>query len=160
MARDFIKTLGPAFLPHLLRRLSDEMVEGDKLWHAERGLKSPPRTASTLLALDQHGNLAITELAKLLNQSHQLVQQWIAKLLKLNLICVRPDPADARRSLISLTDEGRAEVVCLKKEIQSTGTAICTLVDEVSPGLIEALWMLEDNLRKRSLIDRIREVDA
>lgn len=159
MGRDFIETLGPAFLAHLLRRLSDELVEADKLWHAERGLKSPPRTASTLLVLEQHGNLAVTELADLLDQSHQLVQQWIGKLQRLDLICVRRDPADARRSLVSLTDEGRNEAAHLRKEIRSTETAVRALVDEVSPGLIETLWVMERNLRERSFIDRIREVD-
>ena len=83
---DFIQKQGPAFLAHLLRRLSDDLVQQASDWYPTAGVTSPPRTISTLLALDEHGPLAITELAKLLKQSHPLVIVWVRELSALLFI--------------------------------------------------------------------------
>src|SRR5690242_12562275 len=62
---DFIRRQGPAFLAHLLRRLSDELVRGADDWYPQVGVAAPPRTASTLLALDERGPLGVTEISAL-----------------------------------------------------------------------------------------------
>ena len=59
---DFIQRQGPAFLAHILRRLADELIRGAALWYPEAGVTAPPRTASTLLALDTHAALGVTEI--------------------------------------------------------------------------------------------------
>lgn len=157
---DFVESLGPAFLAHLLRRISDQLVEADAVWHQERGVANPPRTSSTLLALDQRGPLSVTELASVLRQSHQLVKQWLNALERLNLVAIASDPDDRRRSLVSLTDKGRVELARLKREIAVIERATRALVDDVAPGLIEALWAVERDLRARPFVDRIRSAGS
>ncbi len=53
--QDFVKQQGLSYLAHLLRRISDELVEGVENWSAGSGLRSPARTRSTLMALSTHG---------------------------------------------------------------------------------------------------------
>ncbi|HEY1229701.1 MAG TPA: hypothetical protein VGF26_20520, partial [Ramlibacter sp.] len=96
---DFIQQQGPAFLAHLLRRLADELVQGAADWYPTVGVSVPPRTISTLLALDEHGPLGVTELAALLQQSHPLVIVWIRELTRLAMVKSRDDSADRRRTL-------------------------------------------------------------
>ena len=83
---DFIARQGPAFLAHLLRRLSDELIQGAALWYPTVGVTAPPRTISTLIALDDLGPLGVTELATLLRQSHPLVITWIRELTSLSFV--------------------------------------------------------------------------
>lgn len=153
---DFIRSLGPAFLAHLLRRISDELVEADRLWHLEQDIANPPRTSSTLLALDTMGPMSVTELAARLRQSHQLAQQWVTDLRARGLVRSASDPNDARRSVISLTPKGRREVAKLRQAIAPIEVATQALLDEISPGLLDSLWLVEGSLRTTPFIDRIR----
>jgi len=107
---DFIQRQGPAYLAHILRRLADELVRGAAEWYPEAGVSAPPRTTSTLLALEEHGPLGLTELAVLLRQSHPLVIDWRRQLLELGLVESQSDPEDGRRAILSLTPAGRREV--------------------------------------------------
>lgn len=153
---DFVESLGPAFTAHLLRRLSDALVEADKQWHAEHGIANPPRTSTTLLALDRKGPLQVTALAATLRQSHQLVQQWIGELRGRGLVDTAPDPDDRRRSIVSLTAAGRTQATSLRDAIVPMEQATRALLEETAPGLYEALWRLEHRLRAEPFVDRIR----
>ncbi|MFV3129123.1 MarR family winged helix-turn-helix transcriptional regulator [Niveispirillum sp. KHB5.9] len=153
---DFIQSLGPAFLAHLLRRVSDQLVEADQQWHAEAGVLNPPRTSSTLLALDAKGPMSVTQLAGLLRQSHQLVMQWIDALRAAGLVETIRDPKDARRLIVSLTDAGRDQMPALRRTIAAVEQATQAMLAEIAPGLFENLWGLERALRNAPFVDQIR----
>ena len=157
---DFVRRQGPAFAAHLLRRLSDSLVEGCTEWHPERGIHSAPRTSSTLLALDEHGSLAVTELSALLRQSHPLVIHWIKQLRELGLVTSARDPDDGRRSLISLTTEGRATVGRLRDALGIVDRAMLDLIEEAMPGLLDGLWRMEKALRTKPFVERLRALDG
>jgi MarR family transcriptional regulator, organic hydroperoxide resistance regulator len=154
---DFVESLGPAFLAHLLRRISDALVEADRQWHAEAGIKNPPRTSSTLLALDANGPMSVTQLAGLLRQSHQLVMQWIHALQAEGLVESKRDPSDARRTLVSLTRAGRKQIPALRHTIAAVEHATRALIQEVAPGIHEDLWNIEHALRREQFVERIRK---
>ena len=154
---DFVQQQGPAFLAHVLRRLSDELVRGGASWYPEAGVTAPPRTASTLIALDDYGPLGVTEIASLLRQSHPLVIGWIKQLTTLGLVATRSDPRDGRRSIVKLTKAGRGEVGRLRQALVIMGGASQRLMDEVFPDLFEALWRMDEALRRKSFVDRLRE---
>lgn len=154
---EFIHQQGPAFLAHLLRRLADELVRGGALWYPEVGVTAPPRTTSTLIALDDRGPLGVTEIAVLLRQSHPLVIGWIKQLTELGFVSTQADPQDGRRSIIILTDKGRSEVQRLRKALTMMERASQQLMDEASPGLFEALWRMDEAIGRKAFIDRLRE---
>jgi MarR family transcriptional regulator, organic hydroperoxide resistance regulator len=152
---DFIRALGPAFLAHLLRRLSDELVQGAADWYPKAGVAAPPRTASTLLALDANGPLGVTTIASLLRQSHPLVITWIRQLETLALVETLADPHDRRRSVIALTRKGRVEVKRLRAALVPMERASRELLDAAAPGLFEALWRMEQACRAQPFAQRL-----
>lgn len=152
---DFIRAQGPAFLAHLLRRLSDDLVQAAADWYPKAGVTAPPRTASTLLALDTHGPLGVTAIAALLRQSHPLVITWIRQLEALALVEALADPHDRRRSVIALTRKGRAEVKRLRAALVPMEQASRELLDAAAPGLFDALWRMERACREQPFAERL-----
>lgn len=157
---DFIRRHGPAYLAHLLRRMSDELVRAADVWYPEVGVTAPPRTTSTLLALDEHGPLGVTELAALLRQSHPLVITWIRQLQAARFVTTRADKTDRRRNVVALTARGRAETGRLRRALATMGEAAQALLDDAAPGLFEALWQVEGACRRESFVDRLRAIHA
>lgn len=154
---DFIRRQGPAFLAHLLRRLSDELVRGAEDWYPQAGVTAPPRTTSTLLALDERGPLGVTEISTLLRQSHPLVINWIKQLQACGFVEMRADTADGRRTLVALTRKGSAEVRRLRGALTGMGEVSQLLMDEAAPGLFEALWKMEQACRSKPFVRRLQE---
>jgi DNA-binding MarR family transcriptional regulator len=152
---DFIRAQGPAFLAHLLRRIADELVQGAADWYPKAGVSAPPRTASTLLALDANGPLGVTTIAALLRQSHPLVITWIRQLEALALVETRVDPRDRRRSVIALTRKGHGEVKRLRKALAPMEQASRELLDVAAPGMLDALWRMEQACREQPFTERL-----
>jgi DNA-binding MarR family transcriptional regulator len=84
------------------------------LGHLIRRLRSEHRFSlsqgSVLGRLDREGPQSTSELAELERVRQQSMGQTIAELEIQHLIARRPDPTDGRRSLIELTEAGRAEL--------------------------------------------------
>jgi DNA-binding MarR family transcriptional regulator len=156
---DFIRQQGPAFLAHLLRRLSDELVRGASEWYPEVGVTAPPRTTSTLLVLAEHGPLGVTEIAALLRQSHPLVISWIRQLKADGFIKSRADARDGRRTVIALSAKGIDEVARLRKALKLMGEVSGQLMDDAAPGLFAALWRMEQACRHTPFARQLRERD-
>ena len=153
---DFIYRRGPAFLAHLLRRLADELVEGAAQWYPSVGVTVPPRTISTMLALDEHKQLGVMELADLLHQSHPLVIGWIKELSRLSLVSSKADPADKRRTLISLTAKGRKELKAIRQALAVMVTASVALMDVAGGESVwRALWAMERDCREQRFVQRL-----
>lgn len=157
---DFIQQQGPAFLAHLLRRLADELVQGAADWYPTVGVTAPPRTISTLLALDEHGPLGVTELAGLLRQSHPLVIVWIKELTRLSLVKSRDDPADRRRTLIALTTKGKSELVRIREALVVMEQASAELLEQAGADSLQMLWALERNCRELPFLQRLQRMSG
>ncbi|MBD9370382.1 MarR family winged helix-turn-helix transcriptional regulator [Xanthomonas sp. XNM01] len=156
---DFIQQQGPAFLAHLLRRLADELVHGAADWYPTVGVTAPPRTISTLLALDAHGPLGVTELAGLLRQSHPLVIVWIRELTRLSLVKSSDDPADRRRTLVALTKKGRNELVHIREALVVMEQASSELLDTAGEDSLRMLWALERSCRELPFLERLQRTN-
>lgn len=154
---DFVQGLGIAFLPHLLIRLADRLVAGADEAHKALGIGTPTRTTSTLLLLHRKGPKAVTEIARELRQSHQLVMVWIEELKRLALIATAKDPADGRRTIVSLTAGGKAHIARLEAFIAAEARVFEGLMEEADAQVFEALWRLEKALRERPYGERLRQ---
>jgi DNA-binding MarR family transcriptional regulator len=153
---DFIRKQGPAYLAHLLRRLSDELVRGADVWYPEVGVTAQPRTTSTLLALDEYGPLGVTEISTLLRQSHPLVINWIKQLQTEGFVRSHVDKQDRRRTVVALTSKGVSEVRRLRKALVRMAATSQALMDEAALGLFDALWRMEQACRHESFDKRLR----
>jgi len=156
VGEDFIRRQGPAYLAHLLRRLSDELVRGADAWYPEVGVTAQPRTTSTLLALDAYGPLAVTEISGVLRQSHPLIINWVKQLRSRGFVETRADAGDRRRTVVTLTAKGVAETRRLRKALARMGETSQALMDEAASGLFDALWRMEQACRREEFADRLR----
>lgn len=154
---DFVRTLGPAFLPHVLRRLSDLLVRDFGKFLEEQGTKAPPRTHSTLFALSANSSISVTELAALLKQSHPLIITWIRELRARGLITSAPDKTDRRRTILILTDAGREELERVRRAQRTLVEAIGQLSAEADADPLDGLWRMIEAMEREPLIDRLRQ---
>jgi DNA-binding MarR family transcriptional regulator len=109
-----------------------------------------------LLALEEHGPLAVTEIATLLRQSHPLIIHWIKQLREFGFVQTRIDADDRRRTIVALTSKGVAETKRLRKALTRMGEASQALLDEAAPELFDALWRMEQACRSQAFADRLR----
>jgi len=153
---DFIKTQGIVFLAHLLRRLSDELVRGFETWNTEVGITAPPRTHSTMLVLRERGTATVTQLASALKQSHPLIITWSRQLKALGLIRTSSDPQDGRKTLLSLTPAGEAEIDRIRGARDHIESAFVALMDAAGADVFDDLWRLEEELSVTPFLERLR----
>ncbi len=154
---DFVRSLGPAFLPHMLRRMSDLMVDGGTEWIRGDPAVPPLRTHSTMFALEQKGQLSVTQLATLLRQSHPLALQWVGALEKLGLVARRRDPDDGRRTMLRLTADGNAAMPAIHRARAVNEQVTLRLVQELGDDLWSRLQQLEALLVERPPVARMAD---
>lgn len=156
--QDFIERQGMPFLAHLLRRVSDRMVIDATAFYGRSGIAAPARTASTLLLLTEKGPQSVTSLAETLRQSHPLVITWIRQLRKLGFVDLASDPKDARRTLVSLTPEGRKEAKRMAKALEILGRAYAAILAEADAEIFDALRRVDGLIGQGRLAGRLREL--
>ena len=99
-----------SFLGRLSEMLSQMIEDQTRDLFDAAGIVVPVKSCSLLTALRQAGEASPAQLARTLGQSHQLVIQKCPALVRLGLVTQHPDPADARRKLLRLTDKGRVQL--------------------------------------------------
>lgn len=152
---DFIEDEGLSFLAHLMRRLSDEFVRGCAEWYPTAGMISPPRCASTLHALDRFGPLGITDIAREISQSHPLAIRWVRQLMALELVETKTDTSDKRRTIVTLTAAGEAEMTRSRLADAVIEQAYRNLMREADAPVFEALWRIERACRAKPFEERL-----
>lgn len=129
-------------------------------WFIEAEIIAPPRTTSMLYLIERKGTQQVTAIAHALQQFHPVVIDWVKKLKKLNLLAASTDPADDRRTIVSLTPLGRTEVAKIHRVEEAITTAYRDLEVETGMKLMDGIAMWEAALSRTSLLARIRKQRA
>ena len=116
------------------------------------GIVVPVKSCSIIHYLNQFDELSITELARHLKQSHQLVKQKIPKLQTLGLIEKRDDSHDKRRSTYHLTKSGVKQAKLLERN--SLISVYQNLSDEIGADLHQVLNNAIKCLKQKDLLSR------
>lgn len=149
-----------AFLASMAGRLRDQIcVEADDIFKSNN-ISTPVNDVSYMLYLKQNGSSSIAELARAQDYSHQRVALRIDILEKLRLVTKVADDKDQRRKLIKLTTKGKKEMAFVQKMYSETAMAIEHLFKEVDVDLMEKISDVLDALKKRSLLDRLQDVES
>jgi DNA-binding MarR family transcriptional regulator len=119
---DFVAQLGGLTLDHRFKRLMQRLLdEAETVYHA-LDLPIKPRWASTLLLLQRHGPLAVTEIAERLRLTHPAVIQILGEMDQRGLTVAARDDDDGRRRQVTLTTAGRRLMLRLEdvwKELEA-----------------------------------------
>lgn len=119
------------------------------------GIVVPVKSCSVIHYLNKFDDLSVTDLAKHLKQSHQLVKQKLPKLQNLGLIEQRDDDNDKRRSTYHLTAEGKQQAKLLNEN--SLISVYQNLSDEVGADLHKVLNKAIKGLKQKDLLTRFKE---
>jgi DNA-binding MarR family transcriptional regulator len=151
---DYAKARAGAALGARLRRLSERVDSDAARAYAAFGVAFEQRWFGVLNQLSLTGGMTVGELAQALAITHVSVSQTRQSLEAKGLIASSPAADDARRRVLTLTDEGRALVERLAP-LWAAFEAASAELDAEARGIAEALDRLEAALTWRSLLDRI-----
>ncbi len=99
-----------------LRELSSDLVvHAARLVRAVRRALEQPAGVRVLSLLDQYGPLGITQLAAADRSSQPTMSGAVAGLVERGWVDKRPNPADARSSVVTLTDAGSEELLRIRR---------------------------------------------
>ena len=116
------------------------------------GIIVPVKSCSIIHYLYQSDDNSLADLAKKLNQSHQLVKQKLPRLNNLGLLNKTQDPTDKRRSIYQLTDKGREQAALLAEN--SLLHVYEDLSNEIGANLYQVLNDAIDSLKRKDLLTR------
>lgn len=119
------------------------------------GIVVPVKSCSIIHYLYEYQVLSVTDLAKHLKQSHQLVKQKLPKLQKLGLINSQIDKKDKRRTTYQLTQTGIKQAELLNAN--SLTTVYQHLSDEIGADLNQVLTHAINGLKQKDLLTRFQE---
>lgn len=126
---------------------SDLVVYAARLVRAVRRANELPAGFRVLSLLDEHGALGVTALAAADRCSQPTMSGTVSALAARGLVDKQPNPADARGSVVTLTDSGRGELDRVRRRngdlvaerltshtVEDLATAVAVLRDVLSSG--------------------------
>jgi DNA-binding MarR family transcriptional regulator len=94
---------------------SDLVVHAARLVRAVRRELELPAGTRIISLLDEHGPLGITQLADLDRCSQPTMSAAVSQLVEQGWVSKAPNPADARGTVVTLSDTGRAELARVRR---------------------------------------------
>jgi DNA-binding MarR family transcriptional regulator len=94
---------------------SDLVVQAARLVRAVRRELELPAATRIISLLDEHGPLGITQLAELDRCSQPTMSAAVNRLVESGWVGKGPNPADARGSVVALSDSGRDELLRVRR---------------------------------------------
>ena len=140
-----------------LKKISDQLFDDVDLIYREHGITLSSRCFPILFLLKANGDSGVTQLAEQLGQAHSSVSQMSRKLIGNGLVANNQDPADERRRVLSLTDEGHALFKTMDPVWQDIRQSVKGLILDSDFELMAGLLALENQLQRRSLASRVQE---
>lgn len=146
-----------AFVSNKLLRLVDLIADqGDDLLR-EAGITIPSRAVGCTLFIGDKGQVSLTDVAKALDEPHQLSAQRVESLIQLGLLERRDDPKDRRRKVLRLTKNGKVQYQRLRVRLAEIEQAFTDLYAEIDHDLSAILDRAIDALYRTPLLERIRK---
>lgn len=147
-----------SFIGKQAEDLGNLICEQIKPIYESLGIVVPVKSVSIIHALTQSEQASVTELAKMLQQSHQLVKQKLPRLIQLGLITRQPDPSDKRRFWYRLTPLGQAQAQSLNDH--SLAQVYADLSAEINADLYAVLSAAIAALKNQDLFNRFQADQA
>src|SRR3569623_1356447 len=110
---DYVRQAGAAALGGRQRRRSERLDGESRQLHAAQGVAFEQRWLGVLDLLSEEP-MSVRDLAARLGISHPSVSETRRSLESKGLLAHQADPADGRRRVLALTDEGKALVARLR----------------------------------------------
>jgi DNA-binding MarR family transcriptional regulator/GNAT superfamily N-acetyltransferase len=152
---DLIQKLGPLAFASRLKRLAEKLHRDGSLIYKRYNLDFEARWFPVMYALNNYKQVAVTELAKMLNLTHPAINQIAGEMIKRGYLKSTRGRKDERQRFLSLTQSGRKlclELVPVWKDISDS---TMELIDSIDPNLLNRLSEIENSLDQQSMFDRV-----
>ncbi|HYF03079.1 MAG TPA: bifunctional helix-turn-helix transcriptional regulator/GNAT family N-acetyltransferase [Patescibacteria group bacterium] len=141
-----------------LKALSEILMRDVKKFYDVKKIEFEPRWFSIIYLLTEKGEMALTEIAKEVLQSHAAVNQTVNILEKKGLVKSRKDGNDDRKRLLCLTPQGKKRVDDLQPLWADIFKANAELLRCTAPHFLKELTQFERALAEKSMFERICEL--
>ncbi|KID56210.1 hypothetical protein JF50_18230 [Pseudoalteromonas luteoviolacea] len=155
----YLESLDQAFLAHFCRRLSDLISEQGTTAIQSYGITIPSTAISSMYFLEKNSGVTVAELAEALCVTHQMATQRIHTLVKLDLVCRKPNPKDKRAKTLHLTELGQQEVMQLKPLTSKMTEVFTELTKQIECDLLQKVREAEKALIETPLMQRLAALD-
>ena len=149
-------TYSKAFLGKRAEDLSNLIEQQTQPIFDELKIVVPISSCSTILALKTLKTASLVEIARQLEQSHQLVKQKLPKLERLGLISKSADSLDKRKTNYKLTPQGIEQSEKVESYLKVSEDLVKTVSDEIGNDVAEILSDALSALRSKTLLERYR----
>ena len=155
MMQTKLEKISDSFIGKQADDLSNLIRDQVKPIYQDLGIVVPVKSCSVIHYLNKYDDLSVTDLAKHLKQSHQLIKQKLPKLQQLGLLIAQSDKNDKRRTTYHLTQAGRQQAQLLN--VNSFNAVYENLSDEIGANLHEVLQKAINGLKTKDLLTRFNE---
>jgi DNA-binding MarR family transcriptional regulator/ribosomal protein S18 acetylase RimI-like enzyme len=150
----YLPSLAQLALGSRLKSLSDHFYSAVDEVYRGCGAGIESRWFPVLRFLWENGETTVSDVAQAIGQTHSAVSQLADKLVDAGLVCRNKDAQDGRRSLLALTDKGRAQLAALGPIWVSVRRGIVkSLGEDGLRTLLDALAATEAALQERPVVD-------
>jgi DNA-binding MarR family transcriptional regulator/GNAT superfamily N-acetyltransferase len=154
---NFFNRTGKMALGSRLRRLSDLITEDAANIYKLYENDLQPRWFPVFYVLAERDNQTITEIAKQIDHSHVSVVQIIKAMIKKGYVTAKGHRQDGRKSIISLSKNGKLLAERMNEQYRDVGIAIENALAETDHDLWKAMEEWEHLLSQKSLLRRVQE---
>lgn len=147
----------PSALGSRLRRLTEAITGEAASIYALYQIPLRPKWFPVYAALAEQGRLSIVSLAREIGHTHPSVCRIVREMSAAGLVEEARDAQDMRRTMVQLTEAGRALLPSMKEALEDVASATDQLMQETRHNLWRALEEWEERLQGRSLRERTVE---
>lgn len=151
----YLETLGKLALGSRLKALSDHFYGAADEVYQTLGARIESRWLPVLRYLWDVGPSSVTEVADAISQTHSAVSQLTDKLVRAGMVRRRRDPADGRRTVLTLTDKAHASLAELGPIWCAVRRGVTASLDAHATQLLDAIAACERALRERPVAEAI-----
>lgn len=154
---ELFKRTGCLAMGSRLRLITDAITSDASKIYDLYGVALRPKWFPVFFLLQDGCELGITEIAKMIGQTHPSVIKIVGEMTKAGLTKTSTDPNDKRRTLISLTSKGQKMLTNFKVQAHDVYKAVEEIDKQSKYSLWEAIGEWERLLGEKSLLDRVIE---
>ena len=154
---DHLTSLGALGFTFRTRRLADRIADAGRRFYEATDVSLEPNWHALLLYLDSQGQVSVTEAASVLRVSHPAVIEMARRMEAKGLVATAPDPADGRRRVLSLSEEGRARMPDFKRLWTAIAAELEDIIERTAGGdALSCLASIEQLLDEEELDARVQ----
>lgn len=155
---DFFESAGKVATGSRLRLLTDMITRDNQQIYSLYNVDIQPKWYPVIAVLAENGSSTITEIAKIIGQTHPSVSYIVKELGTHKLVKEANDVTDKRQNRVMLSEQGEETWKKMKVVLADVEMAVDELNRQSQFNLWGAISEWEQLLRKQSLLDRVRSV--